>query len=1107
VSRQAQLADGTILEFPDETPDAVMDRAVKGYLGSGSPPSPPPAARPTMDWNHLPPLTPEGIARFRVPSSAGPPVVQRSDTGTPDFGPPSNLRRQSYRIRPTSFTSNEQAEAPTPPPVPFGPPQGAPPPPERATPGYGTDLKRGLATLGTTLDLLPLGLEKLVRMHVGDPAVDKINEISSRYLGTDPQGSMGVLARDIAHINSLATNPTLERAGARYATAPDFLSGVEGFGGEVLSHPSVLPHMLAEAAPSLLVGEGLGKVATKLAEPAIGNIAVNLGVKAASRARIGAYGAGFNSGLTIANTGGNIAARYNDPAVTVSDPKARALFQAETPEQIAAARAMPDSSARLAEALKEGLTQTAAQIPTSALAGALLPVQPFRGIPGQLGNAGIQAGIQGTGNLASVMAGNAAIGRETTPAEKAAAFGAGAVFAPVDVALRIRQEAKARAEGMEADYQARRERAQSSAEQEAAAIHGQFSEAPAKTKAGWATTADGIVAGHDGSPVAFRNAKEAARFAVDNDLAGDFELETWGANSDRVILRRRARAAEAPPEQPAQPEQPAPPEQPATEPPPAPEPRPEPVARPAAEPEPAQAPPAPRAPEPTHPPPEAPPLAAANLRPEPGPLQDGENYVTTPAGNKVKARFEVVDANNLQHAEGDLQNRDRSRNSTDLQVQDIISNFDPSRLGDAPESDRGAPIVGPDNVIESGNGRVMALRRIYAEHPEKAWAYKAFLVSQGHDVTGVSEPVLIRRRTTDLNPDQRRQFVIDSNKDAKLAMTATERARSDADAIDGHTLSLYRGGDLSKVENAGFVRAFKERLAPAERASLEDDSGGVSQEGIRRIENALLARAYENPDLLAKLMEARDNNIRSIGGALLDNSAPWASLRADIKAGHVRPEYDVTPQLVEAARKVSDARAAGTKVGDLLAQNDAFNPMDPVTEQFIRAFHNTALTKAAGRDAIRDVIASYVKRASEQTTAPRLLGGESPPPAEILKSVLKDRDERIRGGLFSGLGGEGPRQEPPTSIAAEDRLPFDRKGAVLADAAVRAPIKTPSAKGAVSRDVIDDLDRDEADDAADKVAEQDRIRDRPDARRLPERAGHGAHPRPAGPRRSASGGG
>lgn len=43
MTKQAQLPDGTILEFPDETPDDVMDRAVKSHLAGRQPPAKPAA--------------------------------------------------------------------------------------------------------------------------------------------------------------------------------------------------------------------------------------------------------------------------------------------------------------------------------------------------------------------------------------------------------------------------------------------------------------------------------------------------------------------------------------------------------------------------------------------------------------------------------------------------------------------------------------------------------------------------------------------------------------------------------------------------------------------------------------------------------------------------------------------------------------------------------------------------------------------------------------------------------------------------------------------------------------------------------------------------------
>lgn len=411
-----------------------------------------------------------------------------------------------------------------------------------------------------------------------------------------------------------------------------------------------------------------------------------------------------------------------------------------------------------------------------------------------------------------------------------------------------------------------------------------------------------------------------------------------------------------------------------------------------------------------------------NRLPDPGPLQDGEHYVSTAQGDKVRTRFQVIPAAGLEHASGDLQNRDRTRAASDVQVQDIIGNFDPARLGASAEADRGAPIVGPDAVIESGNGRVMALNKIYDAYPEQAQAYRDFITSQGHDIPSwMDRPVLIRVRTSPLDDNQRRQFVVDANRSAIMEMTPTERARSDADILDGHTLGLYRGGDIGAAGNRDFVRAFQGRLPASEQGALIDSSGALNQAGVKRVENALMARAYENPDVLEKLLEARDNNIRSIGGAMLDNSGAWGRLRADAAEGRVRPEFDVTPQLVEAARLVSDARNSGTKIGDLLAQHGMFGATDPVTEQFIRAFHDSRLARASGRDAIGQVLSRYVTRASEQTTGPRLFGGEQMSPADILQGILSERDAGAGDDLFA--------------TAAEDRAPGTRRSPILADRA------------------------------------------------------------------------
>lgn len=384
----------------------------------------------------------------------------------------------------------------------------------------------------------------------------------------------------------------------------------------------------------------------------------------------------------------------------------------------------------------------------------------------------------------------------------------------------------------------------------------------------------------------------------------------------------------------------------------------------------------------------------------PAPPPERVRTVRTPAGSKVKTAFEVVEAKDLTAATGDLQNRDRSRASTELQVQKIFAEFDPELLGESPESDRGSPIIGFDNVIESGNGRVMALNKVYNESPEKESAYRQFIEDQGFDTSGYERPILVRRRIDRMTPDQRSAFTRESNMDIKLQLSTSEKAQTDAASLTPDVMGLMASPDVSASANQGFVRAFLSKLPAQEQAAFIDKVGRLSADGIRRIRTAVKSSAYGDADLINTLDESQDNNIKSIGGALEDVAAAWRRMLDAIRDGKVDAEMDTTEQLVEAAKIVRDVRNKGMKIGDFLDQQDAFNPLDPVTERFIRSFYNETLGRAAGREAIADVLNKYVRRASEQTTGDGLFERESMSPVEILDGIL---DERGSGSAQSDL--------------------------------------------------------------------------------------------------------
>lgn len=513
---------------------------------------------------------------------------------------------------------------------------------------------------------------------------------------------------------------------------------------------------------------------------------------------------------------------------------------------------------------------------------------------------------------------------------------------------------------------------------------------PNPPSGGWAhvATPEGEILSSDGNaPVAFRNHKQAARFAVDNELGGGYDIAI--INGQLVLKRRDINAATEPASA-----APAPAEEAAA-------PAPAPVV-PAVE-------PVVRAPDPAAP--AATPVAVqAGIEavapkpvapPEAPPAQPGEGEVTTPAGNKVRTRFEVVDASRLRQAEGELQNRDRSRASTDLQIQDIVSKFDPTRLGESAESDRGAPIVGPDDIIESGNGRTMALNKIYDAYPEQAAAYRSFIEGMGHDTTGMERPVLIRRRLTEMTPEERRAFVIDSNRDTKLAMGASERAKTDAAGLTPDTMALYKGGDVAHAANDEFVRSFLSRIPTQEQAAFLASDGKLSSEGIRRIKTAIKAAAFDDADLLGTLDESQDNNIKSIGNAMEDVAPAWVGLRQAIASGEVLPQFDVTPQVAEAAKILRDLRLKGESLKDWMAQEDMLNPHDPIVTGLLKLYHNAKLTRSASREAIRSALETYVKQARAQLVEPGFFPNEGPGnPADLINQILGARGDEKQGSLI-----------------------------------------------------------------------------------------------------------
>ncbi|MDC4801367.1 hypothetical protein NQ814_17690, partial [Acinetobacter baumannii] len=305
-----------------------------------------------------------------------------------------------------------------------------------------------------------------------------------------------------------------------------------------------------------------------------------------------------------------------------------------------------------------------------------------------------------------------------------------------------------------------------------------------------------------------------------------------------------------------------------------------------------------------------------------GLLKGRTNNVKTAKGQKISTVFALVDINQViasHTATGaenpnypqELQPRDRSRESSQAWVQKTANDLDPESLGRSGRADTGAPITGDDLVVESGNGRTMAIKLAYERGT--ADEYKQWLIDEAdyfgfssEQVQAIAQPILIRIRTTEID---RAQFAIDANQDDKLSFTATERAKADAKRLDENLLALFNpseDGDLLAVSNQKFIQGFLSKLGDTEAAQYTTKDKKPTQALINRIKAAIFSKAYNDDRLLEMMADHTKPDLQNMLNALGVAAPKFIEAQA-ISRGNVQ---DISDQIVDGMEQAIDQRVA-----------------------------------------------------------------------------------------------------------------------------------------------------------------------------------------------------
>ena len=361
-------------------------------------------------------------------------------------------------------------------------------------------------------------------------------------------------------------------------------------------------------------------------------------------------------------------------------------------------------------------------------------------------------------------------------------------------------------------------------------------------------------------------------------------------------------------------------------------------------------------------------------------------YAIVPAEALVVSNDEYGAVNPAYPAE--LQPRDRSRTASQLQIQEMSRGLNPRLLADSPTAQNGAPIIRGDGAVIGGNARTQAI--IAAYNSGRAAEYERFVRERGRryglDTSNLPQrPVLVRVAQEVQDWPRLAQEL---NAATTAAYSTTEQAMTDA-ARMGDILDLIVPNDegtINNEANRAFINQFIQQVVPAsDRGGMTTATGMLSQAGLERAQYAVFARAYGNPQLLARLSESLDNDAKNVTKALLDTAANAVAMRAAIEAGTV---YDVpvVDGILGAVQIYTDAKSRNQTVQEytdqasLLEQYPAF---DVYLAQFIENNKRSGKQIRTMLNSLYDQVQEYGDPQQES-----IFGGETHDLRETLERAI-----------------------------------------------------------------------------------------------------------------------
>lgn len=403
-----------------------------------------------------------------------------------------------------------------------------------------------------------------------------------------------------------------------------------------------------------------------------------------------------------------------------------------------------------------------------------------------------------------------------------------------------------------------------------------------------------------------------------------------------------------------------------------------------------------------------------------------------------------------------MQNRDRGRAASVVQMSDIARNPDYMRLGPSRTPDSGAPMVfavgddlkdiapdafgredvavmsdgqrvpfryavvdatkvNPSNFADGrrnelfdstvpgtlkalNNGRTAGIRGAH-----ELGTATDYVQAMQADTTlhGISPDIIARTPNAALvrvySDSDNTAGMAAKSQGQGLGMSPAELARQDAPLMDSSVLAVYQPGEVTSAGNRDFVRSFIGKLQGAGQdvAGMMTADGQLSQDGRKRIQAALMQAAYGDSDIVEEMFDSTDTDIKAIGEALKTVAGQWANMRDSARLNAINPQADITDNLLQAIGLIRKARRDGMSLYDLVNQPDLMTGETPaeMTVGMLRLFYSGQyLTRAIGKEKLTQHMADYVQGAMT-TSADAGMFGDVVTAGDILATIVNRLNE------------------------------------------------------------------------------------------------------------------